>query len=102
MVLVRTTVGTKADADAMARRLVSQDDAVCCHVAAVESTFYWQGAMKSETEFLVEARAGFWSVNRLRRAMREGHPYGIPLIESMVTQANGEYRTWAARPPQQR
>jgi uncharacterized protein involved in tolerance to divalent cations len=50
MVLVRTTVGTRAAADALAVQLVNGGLAACAHVHEVRSTYRWQGKLVQEPE----------------------------------------------------
>lgn len=54
--LVRTTVGNRTDAEALARRLVDARLAGCVHITEIASVYRWKGAVQQETEHLVEAR----------------------------------------------
>lgn len=93
--LVRTTVGSRPQAEALARRLVDQRLAGCVHVAEVASSYRWEGRVQAETEFLVEARTRPGRGGRVAQAMRDGHAYKLPLIEIVRTRiANDDYVTW--------
>ncbi len=95
MTLWRTTVGSREDAEAMARRLVESRAAACCHVWPISSTYEWDDKIAAEGEFLVEARGRGWS-NRLGKAMLDGHPYKVPLVERVgPVFVNGAYAGWA-------
>ena len=96
MALVRTTVGSRDAADALARQLVNQGLAACCHVGEVRSTYKWKGTLVEEPEWLVEARALESRVVAVRDAMLADHPYELPLVE--VVTATGipkAYWDWA-------
>lgn len=93
--LVRTTVGKRADAESLARRLVESRLAGCAHVSEVGSVYRWEGAVRQETEFLVEARTTIGGRAALARAMEQGHPYAVPLVESIaVAQVPAKYAAW--------
>ena len=53
LLLVLTTVATRADADALARAMVEQRLAACGQISAIDSVYRWQGAVQSEGEFRV-------------------------------------------------
>ena len=96
MVLVRTTVGTRAAADALAVQLVNGGLAACAHVHEVRSTYRWQGKLVQEPEWLVEARALESRAVAVREAMLADHPYELPVVEMMtVTGISQEYLDWA-------
>jgi len=96
MSLVRTTVGTRDAADTLARQLVNQGLAACCHVSEVRSTYKWKGALAEEAEWLVEARALETRAMAVREAMLADHPYEVPLVETLtVTGVPKEYLDWA-------
>ena len=81
--LVRTTVGTRADAERLARRLVEGRLAACVHIVETSSVYRWDGVVRQETEFLVEARTTLRRRGAVEDAMLQGHPYETPLVESL-------------------
>lgn len=97
LVLVRTTVGREADARSLADRLLDAG-AACVHTSKVSSRYDWKGKREAADEWLVEARTTIGGEDLVRRAMAEGHPYDLPLIESWRVEVNGAYAAWAATP----
>ncbi|HUR26194.1 MAG TPA: divalent-cation tolerance protein CutA [Candidatus Thermoplasmatota archaeon] len=96
MVLVRTTLGTRDAADALARHLVNAGLAACVHVQEVRSVYRWQGKVEEQREWLVEARALESRAVAVREAMLVDHPYELPVVETLtVTGISKEYRDWA-------
>ena len=51
ILLVLTSVGTRADADRLARAVVEQRLAACVHIEAIDSVYRWNGAVQQEPEF---------------------------------------------------
>ncbi|MFN2638251.1 MAG: divalent cation tolerance protein CutA, partial [Gemmatimonadaceae bacterium] len=49
-----------------------------------------------EREVLVEARTTRERELDVRRCMAKGHPYEMPLIESLPVEVNPDYARWAA------
>ena len=96
MALVRTTVGSREAADALARHLVNAGLAACVHVQEVRSVYRWQGTVEEQPEWLVEARALDSRAVAVREAMLADHPYQLPLVETLtVTGISKEYLDWA-------
>ena len=96
MALVRTTVGTRDAADALALHLVNAGLAACVHVQEVRSFYRWQGKVEEQAEWLVEARALESRAVAVREAMLADHPYQLPLVESLTaTGIAKEYIEWA-------
>lgn len=99
MALVRTTLASRDAADGLARRLVDAGLAACVHVQQLHSTYRWMGKVESQAEWLVEARALESRAAAVREAMLEGHPYELPLVETLMASGiSKEYLDWARQP----
>ncbi len=95
--LMRTTVGTRADAERLARRLVEARLAACVHVGEAASVYRWEGKVRQETEFVVEARTDARRRQEAERAMLDGHPYEVPMVETVEsTLGPSAYARWMA------
>jgi periplasmic divalent cation tolerance protein len=96
MALVRTTVGSRDAADALAHLLVNGGLAACVHVQELRSVYRWQGKVEETDEWMVEARTLESRVVAVREAMLTDHPYDLPLVETLtVTGISKEYLDWA-------
>lgn len=94
--LVRTTLGHREQAEALAQRLVDERLAACVHVTEVSSVYRWNGQRSQETEFIIEGRTTQHGRGRLVAAMLAGHPYEVPLVESWpVAAVPASYLKWA-------
>lgn len=94
--LVRTTVSKAAHAQELAQRLVASGLACCVHQSAIQSTYRWAGQMQQDEEWLVEARTQIRLARQVGDALREGHPYEVPLVEVVpIGQLDGRYAVWA-------
>ncbi|MEA3144407.1 MAG: periplasmic divalent cation tolerance protein [Thermoplasmata archaeon] len=98
LVLVRTTVASDDHAQGLAQALVEQGIAACVHAWPVQSSYQWKGKTVHEREILVEARTTRDKEMEVRRCMAKGHPYELPLIESIPVEVNTDYAKWAAGP----
>jgi len=97
MALVRTTVGTEAQAHALADRLVDDGLAACVHVTSVRSSYVWKGRREDTAEWLVEARVLHRRIHAAVEAMKDRHPYELPLVELLPTWVDAAYASWAKR-----
>lgn len=96
LVLVRTTVASLEQADALAKALVTEGLAACVHTSTLRSTYRWQGKLEQHVEILVEARTVPEREVAVRRRIEQGHPYELPLVESLRVEANVAYAKWAS------
>ena len=95
LLLVLTTVATRADADALARALVAQRLAACGQISAIDSVYRWQGAVQSEGEFRVLFKTTAERYPALEAALRSSHPYELPAIVALpVVQALPAFADW--------
>lgn len=98
MGLVRTTVETEDQARSMARRLVKKHLACCVHIHRIDSFYEWDGAVREDGEWLVEARVPHERLEDAWVAVAKDHPYETPLAEIVPeTRVNGKYAQWARR-----
>ena len=96
VVLVLSTVGTAADADRIAGRLVEQRLAACVNVVpGVMSVYRWKGAVQRDTERLLVIKTTAARVDELRRELVGMHPYELPeMIVLPVGDGHGPYLDW--------
>ena len=97
LLLVLTTVATRADADALARAMVEQRLAACGQISAIDSVYRWQGAVQSEGEFRVLFKTTAERYPALEAALRSSHPYELPAIVALpAVQALPAFADWVA------
>ncbi len=95
LLLVLTTVATRADADALARAMVEQRLAACAQISAIDSVYWWQGAVQAEGEFRVLFKTTAERYPALESALRASHPYELPAIVALpVAQALPAFADW--------
>lgn len=95
LLLVLTSVATRADADRLARSLVGQRLAACAQISAIDSVYRWQGALQAEGEFrlLFKTTTARWPA--LEQALRAEHPYELPAIVAVpCAQALSTFAEW--------
>jgi periplasmic divalent cation tolerance protein len=94
-VLVLTTLGTEADATALARTLVEERLAACVNVLPVMTSIYrWKGSVEQEHEqqLLIKTTAG--RVEALAARLRQLHPYELPEFIVLDAAASAAYGQW--------
>lgn len=93
---VLTTIGSKADAQAIADALVAQRLAACVQVVGpITSTYRWQGQVETAEEWLCIAKSRSDLYAAVERAIRAVHPYEEPEILAVpVTAGSASYLRW--------
>jgi periplasmic divalent cation tolerance protein len=96
--VVLTTLGSKADAQSLVRRLVSERLVACgTIVESAYSVYEWEGRLEETPEVLVilKTRMELWG--RLQSVVHELHPYDVPeLLAIPVAQGLPAYLGWLA------
>lgn len=96
ILLVLTTVATRADADRLARAMVEQRLAACVHIEAIDSIYRWDGAVQQEGEFRLLLKTAPARQAALVEALRAAHPYTVPAIACLPAQASSDYAAWVS------
>ncbi len=94
--VVLSTVGSEVEASRIAQVLVERRLAACVNVlSGIRSTYRWQGAVRTDTEWLLVVKTRRERFHALCGAIRELHTYELPEIV-MLEIADGEagYLAW--------
>jgi periplasmic divalent cation tolerance protein len=83
IVLVLTTVATRADAERLARAMVEQRLAACAQINAIDSVYRWQGVLQAEGEFRLLFKTTAARGRALQAALQAQHPYALPTIVTL-------------------
>jgi periplasmic divalent cation tolerance protein len=83
-IAVITTVGSRAEAQFMARALVERKLAACAQIDAIESLYTWNGAVQNEPEFRITFKTMGAQYAAIEAAIRELHSYELPAIHAVA------------------
>lgn len=97
MFLAWTTVATKADAEALAARIISRNHAACVQIdGPILSLYRWNGKTERSEEFRLLVKCVEAQLPGLERCVLSQHPYETP--EWIVVRADSvgeKYLSWA-------
>jgi periplasmic divalent cation tolerance protein len=93
---VITTLDSEAAANQLASSIVSERLAACAQVVGpVTSTYWWEGTVESDTEWLCILKSSRDRFTELETKIRQVHPYDVPEILAVsVVAGNGDYLEW--------
>ena len=95
LLLVLTTVATRADANALARAMVERRLVACAQISAIDSVYWWRDAVQAEGELRLLFKTTAERYPALEAALRAEHPYELPAIVTLpVAQALPEFADW--------
>jgi len=95
LIAVVTTVGSRTEAQAMARALVERKLAACAQIDAIESFYTWNDAIQNATEFRITFKTTDAQYAAVEAAIRELHSYDLPAIHSIsLTDVYAPYAQW--------
>jgi periplasmic divalent cation tolerance protein len=94
-IAVVTTVGSRDQAQAMARALVERRLAACAQIDAMESFYTWNGAVQNEPEFRITFKTTDAQYPAVEAAIRELHAYELPAIHAVaLAHVYAPYAQW--------
>ncbi|MEJ8858279.1 divalent-cation tolerance protein CutA [Variovorax robiniae] len=94
-IAVITTVGNRAEAQAMARALVERKLAACAQISEIESFYVWDGAVQNEGEFRVLFKTTRERYAAVESAIRQLHSYELPAIHAIAFEhIHAPYERW--------
>ena len=93
---VITTTASKEQAQQIASELVSRRLAACVQVVGpIFSTFSWQGAVETSSEWQCIAKSRRELYERIEAAIRELHHYDVPEILAVpIVAGSKDYLAW--------
>jgi periplasmic divalent cation tolerance protein len=95
---VLTTLPDHAQAEALARELLTARLAACIHIGAtVQSLYHWRGQIETagEIPLAIKTRAGLYP--RVEETIRRRHPYELPEIVAVpISYGLPAYLDWIA------
>ncbi|MEZ5176451.1 MAG: divalent-cation tolerance protein CutA [Acidimicrobiia bacterium] len=93
--LVLATCGDRKEADAIARRLVSDGLAAGVQIVTVASVYTWKGEVVDDDEFLLICKTRTGLYDRVQAAIASMHSYEVPPILMLpIEQASEGYLAW--------
>ena len=95
-VQLTTTLPDRAAADLIAARVVEERLAACAQIAGpIASTYRWQGAVETASEWFCHLKTTADRADALRRRLRELHPYEVPeIIVLPIVDGDPDYLRW--------
>ncbi|MDO5691247.1 MAG: divalent-cation tolerance protein CutA [Pseudomonadota bacterium] len=95
ILLVLTTVATRADADGLARSMVGQRLAACAHIETIDSVYRWDGAVQAEGEYRLLFKTDPSHHDDLIDTLRREHPYKLPALVTLRSHdVTPDYARW--------
>lgn len=95
ILVVTTTVGSGAEATALARSMVEQRLAACVQIdPEVTSLYRWKGEVCEDRESRLVVKTALHREAALRAFLAKHHPYELPQFVAFTVPASPEYARW--------
>lgn len=95
IVEIRTTLGDRTAAEALAALLVRERLAACVQIdGPVASTYAWRGAVENAQEWRCTCKTTPARATAARAAIVAAHPYETPEILESPAAASADYAAW--------
>jgi periplasmic divalent cation tolerance protein len=94
--VVFCTAGCEAEASRIASALVERRLAACVNVLpGIKSTYRWEGAVRTDAEWLLIVKTRRDRFEEVRSAIRELHSYELPEIVMLdIAEGDPAYLAW--------
>ena len=84
-IIIYTTVGSKKEADKIAKTLVNDKLVACVNYFPVKSTYVWKNKIFCEGEYVLLCKTIRGKFNKIRHRIRKLNSYELPAIFSIKT-----------------
>ncbi len=80
----------------IADTLINEKLAACVNITSkIQSTYYWQGNVEHDDEYLLIIKTREDRFNKLEERIKELHPYTVPEIIAMpIVRGSQDYLKW--------
>jgi periplasmic divalent cation tolerance protein len=96
ILIVTTTVGSRADGEGLAKAIIERRLAACVQVEGpIQSHYRWQGKVCEEAEFRLVIKTLPGCAAALQALLAEQHPYEVPQFVAWPAGASEAYTAWA-------
>jgi periplasmic divalent cation tolerance protein len=95
-IVVLSTCASEAEAEKLARALVSAELAACVNVVPQIRSFYrWKGALETGGEFLLLIKTSRSLFDALKIEIEKLHPYEVPEVIALpIVDGSENYLNW--------
>ncbi len=93
-IIIYITYPNKETAEKIARELLNKKLVACANIFPISSMYWWKGKIENNDEFvsIVKTKTENW--RKIKERITELHPYEVPCIMKIDTEANDEYEGW--------
>ncbi len=94
MILVYITNPDKKTAHKIGKYLVEKRLVACINIFPIESYYWCKGKIEKTKECVVIAKTLEKNYGKIKKEIREIHPYTVPCIIKIKADVNKEYLEW--------
>ncbi len=94
MLIFYVTFDSDEAAQRICQHLLAQKLIACYNIFAMQSGYFWDGAICREHEFVGLLKTHEALENSVESAIAQLHPYEVPCIMRWRATANGAYEDW--------
>ncbi len=93
--IVVTTTSNPAEAQKIARALLTQRLAACIQVTPIQSYYSWQGDVNVDDEYQLQIKCKQADFLDIQQCIKANHSYEVPeIIQLPITTGSPEYLQW--------
>ena len=97
IILVYTTNPDEKTAKNIGDILLKEKLIACYNLFPIKSGYFWQGKKEESNEFVGIFKTTKEKWSKLKKRIKEIHPYKIPCILKFEMEANKEYYQWVKK-----
>lgn len=94
MILILVSFETMEDAENAANHLIDNRLAACVEIFPVTNFYVWEGKKQKNSEISGIIKTSDENFQKVKTALEEILPYGIPQIIKLDATANESYENW--------
>jgi periplasmic divalent cation tolerance protein len=94
MILIYITNPNKNTAHKIGKYLVEKRLCACVNIFPIESYYWWQDKIEKTKEWVIIAKTLEKNYEKIKKEIKNIHPYSVPCIIKIKAEVNKEYLDW--------
>lgn len=95
MIMIYVTCGSGAEANKIAKCLVSKELVACINIFPVKSIYRWKGKIVNDKEVVIIGKTLRNKFEIIKKEIKKMHSYEVPCIAMFEIKADKDFEKWA-------
>lgn len=94
-IIIKTTFGSKKDAESAAKKIIESRLGACVQLSEIESYYRWNNKTEKSQEYKIEIKTLSKNYKKIEEMIIKNHKYKIPeIVATKIKKGSKKYLNW--------